>query len=86
MIAYLEVIKRLKKHIHNVFILLTLVDKTALKLEKNRESARKARQRKNFYIKLLENQVVALKKQLTQSESVMNLSKKHLSTLMALKS
>lgn len=32
---------------------MSIADKTALKLEKNRESARKARQRKNLYIKLL---------------------------------
>jgi len=45
--------KKIKKVYSESNTTLNLADKTALKLEKNRESARKARQRKNFYIKLL---------------------------------
>jgi hypothetical protein len=51
---YLE--KKLRKFIQKVFINnLLLVDKNTLKLEKNRESAKRARLRKKLYIKLLEN-------------------------------
>lgn len=42
-----------RKFIQKVNSNMSIADKTALKLEKNRESARKARQRKNLYIKLL---------------------------------
>lgn len=49
-----------------------------LKLEKNRESARKARQRKNLYIKLLENQIKHLKKQKAESEEMEHNSIKYL--------
>lgn len=38
-----------------------LVDKTAIKLEKNRESAKRARLRKKLYIKLLELRVDKLR-------------------------
>lgn len=42
-------------------VFLYVVDKNALKLEKNRESAKRARLRKKLYIKLLENQVEHLR-------------------------
>ena len=49
-----------RKHAQKV-IPSNLVDKTAIKLEKNRESAKRARLRKKLYIKLLEKRVDRLK-------------------------
>lgn len=57
---FFKVEKILKKHGRKV-IPSNLVDKTAIKLEKNRESAKRARLRKKLYIKLLEKRVDRLK-------------------------
>lgn len=49
---------------------LHVVDKNALKLEKNRESAKRARLRKKLYIKLLESQVDRLKEVAREGERI----------------
>jgi hypothetical protein len=46
------------------------VDKTTLKLEKNRESAKKARLRKKIYIKMLESQIECFKKLKTEGDQL----------------
>lgn len=56
----------------------TQVDKNALKLEKNRESAKRARLRKKLYIKLLESQVERLKEVAKEGERIERESQKFL--------
>lgn len=47
-----------------------LVDKEAIKLEKNRESAKRARLRKKLYIKLLEKRVDRLKEAAEEGDRI----------------